>query len=513
MNEIADALVLDGITKSFNGVRVLSPMSLRVAPGEVHALIGQNGSGKSTLVKCLTGVHSPDSGEATVFGRKLNFPVHSPAEHGIAVIHQDIGLVEEMTVLENLGINAKYGTRLLSPVSLRKEKEIYRGLFERLEIDLPFDAPISTLSPAEHSLIGVIRAMRVMAGHAHQLFILDEPTAHLSRIEARRITTFMRKVAALGSSVIFISHRLNEVLAYCDAVTVIRDGQVVDSGSTKNLTKAQLVSNMLGRRMVDFYPAPPVVPIDSPVVLEVDGLQGFTARGISMKVRAGEVVGVTGLAGMGQEELPGLLAGAHTPRAGSIKVLGNELPRGNPRAAIAHGVGLVPSNRQRDGLWMDATAAENVTLPLLEKWKRKFGKFDWKSERKAAYKSLEESGLRPYDPNRVMRMFSGGNQQKVVFSKWLQLAPKVFLLDEPTQGVDAGAGRELLERAVELAEKGTAVVVFSGDHEQLAAICNRVIVLNDGNQVAELVGEDLSEQALLEACEEHVPLTSAGLKN
>lgn len=509
MSAMDGALEINGITKSFNGVRVLSPLNMKVAPGEVHALIGQNGSGKSTLVKCLTGVHAPDAGEASVFGRKLHFPVHSPGTHGIAVIHQDIGLVEEMTVLENLGINAKYGTRLFSPVFVKREKEVYRELFERLEIDLPFDALISTLSPAEHSLVGAIRAMRVMAGHEKQLFILDETTAHLSRIEARRITSFMRKVAELGSSVLFISHRLNEVLEYCDSVSVIRDGHLVASSSTENLTKADMVSNMLGRRMVEFYPAPPVVPNAAPVVLQLKNLRGSIVQNVSMTVRAGEVVGVTGLAGMGQEELPLLIGGALVPRGGTIEVHQKELPWGSPRAAIAHKIGLIPSNRQRDGLWMDATAAENVTLPLLQKWKRRFRWFDWKGERKAARTALQESGLLPFVPDHQMRTFSGGNQQKVVFSKWLQFSPDVFLLDEPTQGVDAGAGHELLERTVQLASRGAAVLVFSGDHELIAAICNRVIVLNDGYQVAELVGEELTERALLEACEEHVPLAVA----
>ncbi|HUH53042.1 MAG TPA: sugar ABC transporter ATP-binding protein [Microbacteriaceae bacterium] len=509
MKTVDDALVVTNLTKSFNRVTVLHPLDFRVAPGEVHALVGQNGSGKSTLVKCLTGVHAPDTGEFTVFGKKVNFPVQSPTDHGIAVIHQDIGLVEDLTVLENLGINAKYGTRLASPISNRREKEIYRELLARLEIDLPFDQPVSTLSPAEHSLIGVLRAMRVMEGHQKQIFILDEPTAHLSRTEAQRITKFMRKVAELGSSVIFISHRLNEVLDYCDAVTVIRDGKIVASGSTANMTKSDLVNDMLGRRMVDFYPEPPVVPEDSPTVLEVDGIQGNTVQNVSLKVRANEIVGITGLAGMGQEELPYLISGASSPKAGTVTVNGKKIPLGNSKTAITNGIGLVPSNRQRDGLWMDATAAENVTLPALSKWKRKFRFYDWKSEKRAANEVLEDSGLRPLAPNRLMRMFSGGNQQKVVFSKWLQLSPKVFLLDEPTQGVDAGAGRELLERTARLADDGAAVIVFSGDHEQLAAICNRVIILNDGYQVGELVGDELSQHALLVACEDHLPVKAA----
>lgn len=502
MTQTEPALVISQLTKSYNGVRVLHPFDLTISAGEVHALVGQNGSGKSTLVKCLTGVHSPDSGEVNVFGKSLHMPVHSPTEHGIAVIHQDIGLVEQMTVLENLGINAKYGSKILSPISVSREKQIYSGLFERLEISLPFDALVSTLSPAEHALIGIVRAMRVMLDHDRQIFILDEPTAHLSRNEAARITTFMRKVAELGSSVIFISHRLNEVLQHCDSVTVIRDGTIVDSGPTSHYTKSDLVSSMLGRRMVDFYPAPPQIQRNPKPVLEASRISGSIVREIDLTAHAGEIVGVTGLAGAGQEELPRILAGETQQTSGSVSIEGGLLPSGSPREAIARGVGFVPSNRQRDGLWMDASAAENVTLPRLEFWRRKFRPFNWKAERDQALQVLERSGIRPFDPDRQMRMFSGGNQQKVVFGKWLQISPKVFLLDEPTQGVDAGAARELLEQTAKLAEQGAAVIVFSGDHEQLAAICHRVIVLNEGRQVAELEGDELSERALLEACED-----------
>lgn len=505
MSAEAPALVISGLTKSYNGVRVLHPLDLSIQPGEVHALIGQNGSGKSTLVKCLTGVHAPDTGDVTVFGTPLAMPVHSPAAHGIAVIHQDIGLVEEMTVLENLGINAGYGSRILAPISVAREKRIYKALFDRLEIDLPFDAMVSSLSPAEHSLIGIVRAMRVMAEHDRQIFILDEPTAHLSRTEAARITTFMRKVAALGSSVIFISHRLNEVLEYCDQVTVIRDGTKVSTGPTAELTKSDLVSSMLGRRMTDFYPDPPAISADNEPVLTVRELNGEIITDFSCDILPGEIVGVTGLAGAGQEELPRLLGGAACPVSGGATLEGSRLALGEPAKLIKQGVGLIPSNRQRDGLWMEASAAENVTLPRLSAWRRGVRGFDWGTERSTAISVLERSGLRPMDPHRQMRMFSGGNQQKVVFGKWLQLSPRVFLLDEPTQGVDAGAGRELLEQVAELASNGTAVMVFSGDYEQLAAICHRVIVLSEGRQVAELARTQLSEQALLEACEEQVP--------
>ncbi|WP_340539143.1 sugar ABC transporter ATP-binding protein [Nocardioides sp. GXZ039] len=501
-----DALVVRGLSKSFAGVPALAPLDLAVPAGQVHALVGQNGCGKSTFVKCLTGYHRPDGGEITVFGRQLSLPVHSPGEHGIAVIHQDVGLVGTMTVLENLGANAKYGTRLLSPVNVRRERATYRAGFERLGVHIPLDAMVADLSPAEHALIGIVRAMRLMSHDLeHHLFILDEPTAYLSRTEAARVTDFMRRVAALGSTVLFISHRLGEVLEYCDAVTVLRDGKHVISAPTAGLSRGDLVAHMLGRRLQDFYPDPSAVRDDAEVRMAARDVSGEVVQDLSLDVRAGEIVGVTGLAGMGQEELPQLLSGAKAPRSGSVTVTGAGDVTGDVRGAIRAGVALVPGNRHRDGCWLDATAAENVTLPSLDRFRSK-GRVQWRKERGAAVGLLERSGVRPMKPDQAMRQFSGGNQQKIVFSKWLFGEPDVLLVDEPTQGVDAGASKELLEQVTDLAAKGTAVVVFSGDHEQIAAICHRVLVLNHGRVVAELSGEGLSEAALLEACESVEPV-------
>jgi ribose transport system ATP-binding protein len=498
------ALEVRGLSKSFAGVPALHPLDLTIPAGEVHALVGQNGCGKSTFVKSLTGYHKPDSGSVSVFGEELSLPVTSPGEHGIAVIHQDVGLVGTMTVLENLGANARYGTRLFAPVKVRSERETYRALFDRIGFDVPLDAMVADLSPAEHALIGIVRAMRLMsAGSEGHLFILDEPTAYLSRAEATRVTSFMRRVAALGSSVIFISHRLGEVLDYCDAVTVLRDGEKVLTAPTAGLTRQELVAQMLGRRLSEFYPDPPALAPDAPVALRVERVSGGTVEDVSLEVRAGEVVGVTGLAGMGQEELPGLVAGARTPTTGHVYVdaTGGREVGSDVRAAIEAGVALIPGNRHRDGCWLDASAAENVTLPSLSRFRRG-ARTAWREERATAVDLLRDAGVRPLAPEFPMRQFSGGNQQKVVFSKWLYQEPKVFVLDEPTQGIDAGASKELLERVTALAERGTAVVVCSGDHELIAAVCHRVLVLSHGRVVAELAGDELTEARLLEACED-----------
>jgi ribose transport system ATP-binding protein len=314
-------------------------------------------------------------------------------------------------------------------------------------------------------------------------------------------------MADLGAGVVFISHRLAEVMAVCDSMTVMRAGRAVASSPIAQTTREDIVAAMLGRRMEDFFPEPPAEPERSGVAsartrLVVDGISGDVVHDVTFTVHAGEVVGVTGLAGMGQEELPGLLAGATTPRAGYASIDGRRLQARSPREAIAAGVALVPGNRLRDGCWIAGSAAENLTLPVLPRFRRPWG-IDSTAEHVHAQARMAEVGTHPDDPTLPMAAFSGGNQQKVVFAKWLQTAPGVLLLDEPTQGVDPGAAHDLLEDVMQTAESGSAVVVFSGDHEQLAAICHRVLVLHHGRLVAEITraSGELTETALLHACE------------
>ncbi|HLS77554.1 MAG TPA: sugar ABC transporter ATP-binding protein [Nocardia sp.] len=494
------ALEVRALRKSYGGALALDGVDLTVRAGEVHALLGQNGCGKSTLVKSLTGIVTPDDGRVEVFGRPLPMPVDDPHTHGIAVIHQDIGLVEDMTVLENLGANARYGTRLLAPVRTGREKAIYRELMARLDFDFPLDAKVATLSPAERALLAVVRAMRLMDGDAEgHLFILDEPTAALPRPEAARLLTLMRKVADAGSGVIFISHRLAEVMQVCDRATVMRAGRRVAEVDIAETTRAELVAHMLGRRMDDFYPAPPDRE-PGRARLVVRGLTGSRVADVDFTAHAGEIVGVTGLAGMGQEEVPMLLAGAQRPTSGTVRLDGAELPAGRPAEAIGAGMVLVPGNRLRDGCWPAGTAEENVVLPVVKRYRRWKG-LEHKGIRERARTLMTKVNVHPNRPDLPMTAFSGGNQQKIVFAKWLQLDPKVLLLDEPTQGVDPGSAKELLADATTAAAEGSAVVVFSGEHEMLAAVCHRVLVLQHGRLVAELRGDELTEAALLEACE------------
>ncbi|WP_291051935.1 sugar ABC transporter ATP-binding protein [Herbiconiux sp.] len=496
-----DALRVEGMVKSFGGVRALRGVDLAVRPGEVHALLGQNGCGKSTLVKILTGVHAPDEGRAEFFGEPLALPVSDPAGSGIAVVHQDIGLADSMTVLENLGATGGYGTRLLAPVQTSRQRARFGRLMDRIGFAVPLDALVSELAPAERAMVGILRAMDRLsldeASAGRHVFILDEPTAALGREDSVRLLELMRTVARTGAAVVFISHRLNEVMAACDRLTVLRDGATVLTAEVASVDRHAIIAAMLGRELEEFFPSPPDDDARE-VRLRLEGVRGEVLRDLTLTVRSREIVGVTGLAGMGQDELPQMLAGAHRVLAGAVEVDGAPVVFRDPADAIRSGIAVVPGNRLRDGCWVAASAQENVTLPVIRSLSGRLG-IRGGAERRTARAALERSGLNPLEPERPMSSFSGGNQQKVVFAKWLQLRPGVLVLHEPTQGVDAGAAKELLEQVVQHATEGAAVLIVSGDHEQLVEVCHRVLVIGDGTVLADIPRAALTEQALLAA--------------
>lgn len=491
------ALAVRGLSKRFGAIRALHEVDLDVTAGEVHGLLGANGSGKSTLIKILAGYHAPDAGSISVGGSLVDLPVTTT--HGLAIIHQELGLVEGMTVLENLGVNAGYGTRALMPVRGRAERRIYNEIFDNLGIKLDFDQKVGNLTPAERALLAVARAMRVIrGGEARQLFVLDEPTTYLPRPEANRVTALMRSVAQLGIGVLFVSHRMKEVMATTDTFTVLRDGKVVADGTTAHTSERQIIRAMLGRDLAGSYPSKVAPPVQQDPVLVVQDLAGPRVQQATFRAYAGEVLGITGLSGMGQDELAYIIAGALPRSAGRLWVNGTEITARSPREVIERDAVLIPSDRQRDGGWLAGTAQENVSLPVLAGFFR-HGLLRSRRERDHCLDLMDRFAIRPPVPENPLRNFSGGNQQKIVLSKWLQLQPRLVLMAEPTQGVDAGARAQILGTVTDLAREGSCVIIFSGDHEQLAAICHRVLVMSQGTICAELADDQVTEDGLLAA--------------
>jgi ribose transport system ATP-binding protein len=497
------ALSLRGVSKHFAGAAALSDVSLDLWPGEVLGLVGENGAGKSTLVKIITGVHAPDAGaRGEAWGRPFSFPVSSHRELGVAVIHQDLGLVDTMTVVENLGISVGYGTGGMRFVNWRAERARCVAELEGFGMSLDPDALVGELDPAERAMVAMVRGARELkrvqsegGTDTGSIFILDEPTAYLTHAEAERLLALIRSVADTGACVIFISHHLREVTRMSDRIVVMRDGRIVKTLDDADVTPIQLASHMLGRELDAFYPSKHVPSADD-VLLDVAGLTGETVDDISFQVQRGEVLGVTGLAGMGQQELPYLLAGAARVHAGTVRRGDGTAVGDTPSQARRAGVVLVPGNRKRDGVWPAGTASENVSLPILGQYFVR-GRLGHRRERRESRTVMERFGVVPADERMLAAEFSGGNQQKIVLAKWLRDRPDVLLLDEPTQGVDAAARRDILRQVVDVARAGSAVAVFSSDLEQLASICTRVLVMSRGRVVASLRGDELSEDNLL----------------
>jgi ribose transport system ATP-binding protein len=493
------ALELQGVSKTFGGEKALDDVSLRLEAGEVRALVGQNGSGKSTLVKILTGYHAPDQGaRIQVWGEELSLPIDAPQHHGIAVIHQDLGLCEELTVTENFGVGSSYGVGKGRPVRWRGERRRCRELCERFGVDISPDALVVGLSPSQRAMLAIVRAIRQLddAGD-QQLFILDEPTTYLAREAAVQVTDLIRRVADAGAAALFVSHRLAEVKRVSDRISVLRDGKLVDTVESDASTEASILELMLGRSIGDFYPAK-VEGMRGEEVLQVENLSGNRVESVSFAARRGEILGVTGLVGMGHDELPYLIVERSRRHGGTAVIDGTEV--GSPAEAIGAGAGLVPANRLRDSVWAEATAAENMTIASLPSYTNG-GRIDYAAERHDVAELVRRFQVQPPRPQQPVTSFSGGNQQKIVLAKWLKMDPTVLLLHEPTQGVDAGARKAVLELVCECARQGASVVIFSADYEQLDHLCTRVLVLQHGSISATLEGDDLNEANIVRACQ------------
>lgn len=495
------ALRAQGIHKSFGPIEVLHGVDLVVPSGEIHGLLGQNGCGKSTLIKIITGIHDADAGSLEVWGRRTPLPVGRALDHGIAVVHQDIGIADELSVFDNICTTVGFGTRAWLPIPERRERGLLRERMRELGIQLDLDSPAGNLTAAERTFVGVLRSLRALHGRRLDecVLILDEPTTSLPAPDALQITRLMRRMADAGSGIIFISHRLGEVLAVCDSATILRSGSLVFQGSLAGVSIDQLTEKILGHRMEAFYPAAVTPQAALPPAMSVRQLRGDVIDGVDFDLAPGEVLGITGLMGMGQEELPGLLSGALPRRGGYVRLVDDEDLATTVRGAIQQGVALVPANRGRDGAWLEANARENFSLPRLACFRKSLS-VDVAAEHSDVHTWMDRLGTVPLAPEQPLQDFSGGNQQKVVVAKWLATEPSVLLLDEPTQGIDAGAKHDVLEILLNQAEAGAGLIIFSGDHDQLAHVCNRVLVLREGRIAHEVSRSELSAERLMQLC-------------
>ncbi len=479
---------LRSITKRFGPTLALDRVDLDIVSGSVHGLVGENGAGKSTLGKVLAGVVMPTSGSIAVCGEPVVF--RSPRQalaSGIAMISQELSLVPGRTVLDNvyLGVEHTVGP-FVSRASMRRS---YGALAERTGIIVDPDAFVHSLSVAEQQLVEILRALVRDA----RLIVFDEPTARLSSNASANLLGVVKDLATSGTTVLLVSHFLQPVLDVCDTVTVLRDGALVRTSPTTGDTVATLLQSMIARTLTQSFPTKTRPPADAPRRLEVCALsQGSTLDNVSLHVRTGEIVAVAGLVGAGRSTLLRSIFGAVTPSAGRVLIDGQDLKLGRPNASIDAGMAFIPESRRDDGLIMMRSVRENTALPHLDRFSVA-GVLDQREERMSVRGSIDRTGVRAASVETSVDLLSGGNQQKVMFSRWLAENPRMLIADEPTRGVDPGAKNTIHNIIVELALHGSAVLFVSSDLEEVIGLAHRVLVMREGRLVAEFDGFDTSD--------------------
>lgn len=480
-----------GICKSFGANKVLGGVNLHVRPGEVHALMGENGAGKSTLMNILTGIHKADAGTIMVDGKEVTFRNNKDAEeHGIAFIHQELNIWPNLSVLENLFLMNQPKTRF-GTIDFKKMREMAEAKCQEIGIELPLDEIAGECSVGQQQMTEITRSLMLDA----KTVIMDEPTAALTERETDRLFDVMRKLKNKGVSIIYISHRMEEVFANCDTITVMRDGQTISSRPTDETNMDQIVGDMVGRVMSEYYPARTNVPGD-----EVFRVEGFTQPGvfqdISFNLRKGEILGVAGLMGAGRTEIMRAIFGVDPHESGKLYFEGKEIHIKNPGDAIRQGFGFITENRKTEGLILDFSIERNIALPSEERLAKNHvindkNEFDFSSE------LSKRLGVKAQDINLPASTLSGGNQQKVVIAKWVGMHPKLLILDEPTRGIDIGAKKDIYDLMNELTAKGVSIIMVSSELPEVIGMSDRILVIHEGRAAGIVEHKDATQTRIM----------------
>jgi ribose transport system ATP-binding protein len=499
MTETTPLLNAEAIDKRFSGVPALRAAELEVLPGEVHALIGENGAGKSTLIKIITGVHRRDAGTIEFGGAPLELtsPQQAP-ERGISTIYQEINLVPMRSVAENVFLGRE--PRRLGLIDWQRMNAGTGEALGRLGLEIDVTRQLGTYDVAIQQMVAIARAVSYDA----RLVIMDEPTSSLDDREVETLFGVIRQLKGDGVSTVFVSHRLDELYAVCDRVTIMRDGQTVRTSPLADISKLELIADMLGKELGDVRRSGATGFGDatheaSGVFIEGEHVaRGRKLRDASLRVGSGEIVGLAGLLGSGRTELARTLAGADVPEAGEIRVEGREAGFSSPKDAIRAGIGYSSEDRKTFGIVPHMSLRDNMTLALMPALSR-HGIVDRDAQDAIVERFIERLGIKAAGPDQPIRELSGGNQQKVLLARALALEPRLLILDEPTRGIDVGAKAEIQTLINRLADEGLGVLMISSEIEEIIEGADRVVVMRDGRSVAELGRDEISQEAIMTA--------------
>lgn len=482
---------LKGITKSFGTNRVLEGVDFELKAGEIHALMGENGAGKSTLMNILTGLHKKDEGQIYIDGKETYFKNAKEAEeNGLTFIHQEMNTFSNMTVLDNMFLNREIKTTF-GLLDTKKMREEATAIFDELKISLNLTEEVGNLSVGQQQMLEIAKSLMSKG----QVLIMDEPTAALSETEIANLFTIIRALKAKGVAIVYISHRMEEIFELCDRITVMRDGISIHTYAVSDVEVSQIVRDMVGRDIGDFYPEK-TSPIGK-VKFEVKQLSANSVfQDISFSVHEGEIVGFSGLMGSGRTEIMRAIFGIDSFDSGEIYLQGQKIAVKNPSEAIAQGIGYLTENRKDEGLILDFSLKDNILLPSVNEFS-KHGLLEEKTINEFVELLLQRLTVKAANKEVPASSLSGGNQQKVVLAKWIGIGPKVLILDEPTRGVDVGAKREIYLLMNELAERGVAIIVVSSDLPEVMSISDRVIVVREGKISGEVMKAEATQEKIM----------------
>ena len=493
-------LEMRGITKEFPGVKALDGVSLTVRAGTVHALMGENGAGKSTLMKCLFGIYSKDSGTITLEGKEVNFKSSKEAmENGVAMVHQELNQALTRTVTDNLwlGRYPKVGGIMVSESIMRKRT---REIFDQLEVHVDPKAIMSTLPVSQRQMVEIAKAVSYNA----KVIVFDEPTSSLTETEVEHLFRIINMLRSRGCGIIYISHKMEEILRISDEVTIMRDGQYVATRPASELTMEEIIRLMVGRELTNRFPPKENVPGE--VILEVEHLSGKYTRlkDASFQLRAGEILGIAGLDGSGRTEVLENLFGSMTKGGGTIRLHGKEIKNRNPRESIKNGFALLTEERRATGIFGIRSILDNTVISNLKNYLIGGICLSDKKMREDTAWSIQAMRIKTPSQDTQIRSLSGGNQQKVIIGRWLLTKPEVLLLDEPTRGIDVGAKYEIYELIINLAKEGKGVIMVSSEMPELLGVCDRILVMSGGQLAGEVDAKNTSQEEILTLAAKYV---------
>lgn len=482
---------MKGICKSFGTNQVLRGVNLHLHSGEVQALMGENGAGKSTLMNILTGIHKADAGTIEVDGKPTVFRNNKDAEdHGIAFIHQELNIWPNLSVLENLFPVKRPKTRF-GFIDFKKMREIAEKKCQDIGIELPLDEIAGNCSVGQQQMVEITRSLLLDA----RVVIMDEPTAALTERETECLFEVMRRLKAQGVAIIYISHRMEEVFGNCDTITVMRDGQTISSKPVGETTMSQIVKDMVGREISEYYPIRTVTPGEE--VFRVEHLtQPGVFQDVSFSVKKGEIFGVAGLMGAGRTEIMRALFGVDPHKEGKVYLHGKEINIKNPLDAIREGFGFITENRKTEGLILDFSILKNIALPS-EKNFANYSCINAQKEYEFCQILADKLGIKTTDIYQEARNLSGGNQQKVVIAKWIGMHPSLLILDEPTRGIDVGAKKDIYDLMNELTAEGVSLIMVSSDLPEILGMSDRIMVIHEGQVAGILSRKEATQEKII----------------